>query len=107
MAKSEAPTHLRDPFLCLFFLNPFADICRAIRELDAFRFAIGQKVPRVAVHEFSLFQISQQPLMIRFGVQNFLQLSQGCRLNSTAQSKDNESSIDRSLNLKHRFGFSP
>ena len=40
-----------------FFLNPFADVCRAIRELHALRFANRQKTHGVAIHEFHLFQI--------------------------------------------------
>jgi hypothetical protein len=35
-----------------FSLNPFADIFRAIRELDAFRFTTSQKTHYVAIHEF-------------------------------------------------------
>jgi hypothetical protein len=43
---------------------------------------------------------------MRFGIQEFLQFGQARRRDSTAQSKDNELSIHRSLNLKHRFGRS-
>src|SRR5262249_51056819 len=45
--------------LCLghFSLNPFPNICRAIRDVNAFRFATGQKTHHVAIHEFYLSQI--------------------------------------------------
>jgi len=43
--------------LCRLSLNPFADICRAIRELNVFRFATSQKTHRFAIHEFHLVQI--------------------------------------------------
>src|SRR5215510_4079528 len=94
--------------LCLghFSINPFADICWAIYELDAFRFATRQKTHHVAIHQFYLFQIQNYATITRFPFQQFFQLSQACRLNSPAQSKDHGSAFRRSLNLKHRFVYS-
>jgi len=43
-------------------------------------------------------------MITRSGSQEFLQFGHACRLNSSAQSKDNEFPIRRSLNLKHRLG---
>ena len=96
-------SHGLKTFMSHFSLNPFADKCWAIRDVDALRFATCQKTHHISIHEFHLVQIQNQAMIIRFGLQQFLQLSQAGRLDSSAQSKDNKFSIRRSLNLKHRF----
>jgi len=40
-----------------FTFNPLLDICRAVRNVDASRFATRRKSNYIAIHESDLFQI--------------------------------------------------
>src|ERR1700747_1133188 len=58
-----------------FSLDPFADVCRTILELDAARFAPPKKTDTLYLHEPEIFQVQDDAPTACFGVDQRLQLA--------------------------------
>src|SRR5208282_3876036 len=84
--------------------NPLADICRAILELGAIRFATSQKYNCVSIHELDLSQIQNNAVVLSFDFEESLQLYHLFRIDSTTQGKGYGLRFRRYLNSqRHRF----
>src|ERR1700747_2019007 len=76
-AASVSSAQLPFWFLCSspFSLDPLADVCRTILELDASRFAAPEETDNLLIHEPEIFQVQDDAPTARFGADQRLQLA--------------------------------
>src|ERR1700761_6788471 len=71
-----------------FSRDPLADVCWAIVELDAARFATLKKTDSVLIHQRQIFQVQGDAATDPFRTEQLFQLTYIFSIHSTAQFKD-------------------
>src|SRR6266404_2111592 len=87
-----------------FSRDPLANVCRAILDLDAVRFADLEKPDSLSIHEGQVFQVQDDAATLRFRSKQCFHLGYIFCVHSTTQRKDNFA-VCRSGDLQHRSSF--